>query len=225
MNVRTWWLACLLPGWVQAAGPLPPAHDDKTLDFSLRMARNESEFHYDTATADTTSKWLGLSLREKLSPRLTLGMFGGYAYATQTRRPLTAGIELDGYHAGFSLHAVILATPQAIIYGALDYTYQKMDNKSDAQTVVIDWSEPHAQLGAIFPLAKRMRFFGGGNYGYIDGEERASGTTNHTVSFKHDARVGGFLGIDIQTDIDGYVGLEAKSGLTRSAEIYFKRRY
>ena len=37
--------------------------------------------------------------------------------------------------------------------------------------------------------------------------------------------VGGFAGLDIQTDIDGYVGLEAKSGLARSVEIYFKRRY
>ncbi|MEK7207635.1 MAG: hypothetical protein AAB134_07125, partial [Pseudomonadota bacterium] len=84
---------------------------------------------------------------------------------------------------------------------------------------------PHAQLGVIVPLVKRLRFFGGGNYGYIDGEERASGTTNHTVGFKRDARAGGFLGLDLQTDIDGYVGLEAKSGLARSVEIYFKRRY
>jgi hypothetical protein len=225
MNVRAWWLLCLLPTWVQAAGPLPPLHDDKVLDFSLRMARVKSEFHYDTATADTTGKWLGLSVREKFSPHLTLGMFGGYAYVTQTRHPLTAGIELDGYHAGFSLHAVMIETPRVTLYGAMDYTYQKVDHKSDTQTVVIDWSEPHAQLGVIVPLAKRLRFFGGGNYGYIDGEERASGTTNHTVGFKQDARAGGFVGLDLQTDIDGYVGLEAKSGLARSAEIYFKRRY
>ncbi len=225
MKYRAWWLPWLFPAWVQAAGPLPPAHDDKTLDFSLRMARAKSEFRYDTFTTDTTSKWLGLSIREKFSPRLELGMFGDSAFVTQTHNPLIAGVELDGYHAGFSLHAVMLATPRATFYGALDYTYQKVDHKSDVQTVVIDWSEPHAQLGVIASLARRLRFFGGGNYGYIDGEERASGTTNHTVGFKHNARGGGFLGLDLQTDIDGYVGLEAKSGLARSVEIYFKHRY
>jgi len=219
------WVLWLFPALVQAAGPLPPPHDDKTLDFSLRMARAKSEFRYDTATADTTIKWLGLSVREKVSPRLELGMFGGYAYVTQYQHPLTAGMELDGYHAGFSLHAVLLATPQATLYGVLDYTYQKVEHKSDVQTVVIDWSEPHAQLGGIVPLAKRWRLFGGSNYGYIDGEERASGTTNHTVGFKRAARAGGFLGLDLQTDIDGYVGLEARSGLARGVEMYFKRRY
>ena len=39
------------------------------------------------------------------------------------------------------------------------------------------------------------------------------------------ACAGGFLGLDLNVDADGYVGIEAKTGVTRGAEIYFKRRY
>jgi hypothetical protein len=91
--------------------------------------------------------------------------------------------------------------------------------------VVIDWSESQAQLGAMVTLNRRFRMYGGGNYGYIDGEERASGAIDRTTNFERSARAGGFLGLDLNVDADGYVGVEAKTGLTRSAEIYFKRSY
>ena len=87
--------------------------------------------------------------------RVTLGMYGGYAWLTQTNNPVTAGIELDGFHAGFSLHGVLLEGQRASLYGALDYTYQKVDHKSDAQSVVIDWAQPQAQLGVMLTLAQK----------------------------------------------------------------------
>ncbi len=213
------------PWLVQAAGPLTPEDNSKGPDFSLRLARAKASFDYGAQAHDTTSRWLGVSLREKASEHITLGMYGGYAYVTQTTNPVTAGIELDGYHAGFSLHGVFIASQRASLFYALNYTYQKVDHQSDAQTVVIDWYEPQAQLGAIVTLKQKWRLYGGGSYGYIDGEERTSGTINRTTSISRDSRAGGFLGLDLNVDPDGYVGMEVKTGLTRGGEIYFKRRY
>lgn len=213
------------PWLANAAGPLVPEDNSQGPDFSLRLARAKAPFDYGVQAIDTASRWLGVSLREQASEHITLGMYGGYAYVTQTNNPVTAGIELDGYHAGFSLHAVLVTGQYATLFYALNYTYQKVDHKRDAQTVVLDWSEAQAQLGAIVTLNRKWRLYGGGSYGYIDGEERISGAINRTTNFERPARAGGFLGLDLNVDANGYVGVEAKTGLTRGAEIYFKRRY
>lgn len=219
-------LIFILPALVEAAGPLVPADNyNSTLDFSLRFARTKMPLDYGNRTSDTTSHWLGVSLREKASKRVTLGLYGGYAWLTQTNNPVTAGIELGGYHAGFSLHGVLLEGKRASLYGALDYSYQKMDHKSDTQTVVIDWVQPQAQLGAMLTLSRNWRLYGGGSYGKIDGEERATGSVNHTLSFERGAQSGGFLGLDLNVETDGYIGVEARSGLTRGVDIYFKRKF
>ena len=221
-------LGCLLlaiPVLAQAAGPLIPASADKTVDLSLRFASAKAPFDYGAQHYDTTSRWIGLSFREQTSERLTLGMYGGYAYVTQTGNPVTAGIELDGFHAGFSLHGILYAGRRTTLFYAGYYTYQKVDHKGDTQTVVMDWAEPQAQLGAIFIVTPGLRLYGGGSYGSIDGEERVSGTINRTTDFSRSARAGGFAGLDLNVETDGYVGVEFKAGLTRGGEIYFKRSY
>lgn len=220
--------ACLLftPLPAQAGDYMTPYERDRTVDVSLRFASAKSPLDYSDGHAyDTTSRWIGLTLREQMSSRLALGMYGGYAWVIQTGNPLTAGLELGGYHAGFSLDGVLFESRNAALYYALDYTYQKVDDKTDGQTVVLDWSAPRALLGASVAIAHGLRLYGGGGYGYIDGEERASGTVNHTIDFSRSSRAFGFLGLDLNVDPDGYVGIEADTGLTRRAEIYFRRRY
>ena len=218
-------LMMIVPVLADAAGPLTPLDRDAGPDLSLRFARAKMPLDYGGHAYDTNNRWIGLSLREKASQRVTLGMYGGYAYVTQTGNPVTAGMELDGFHAGFSLHGVMLENRRARLFYALDYTYQKVDHKGDTQTVVIEWSQPQAQLGAIVSLAPNFRLYGGGSYGRIDGEERASGTINRTTEISRAARGGGFLGLDLTTDPDGYVGVEVRYGVIRGGEIYFKRRY
>ena len=218
-------LLMIMPVLAEAAGPLTPDNRVESLDFSLRFTRAKMPLDYGGHAYDTNNRWIGLSLREKAGQRVTLGMYGGYAYVTQTGNPVTAGMELGGFHAGFSLHGVILENRRVSLFYALDYTYQKVDHTDDTQTVVIDWSQSQAQLGAIAALTQNFRFYGGGSYGRLDGEERASGTVNRTTAISRDARGGGFLGLDLNTDPDGYVGIEIRSGLIRGGEIYFKRRY
>lgn len=219
-------LVFILPALAEASGPLVPADNgNSALDFSLRFARTKIPLDYAGRTNDTTSRWFGFSLREKAGKRVTLGMYGGYAWLTQGNNPVTAGIELDGFHAGFSLHGVLLEGQRASLYGALDYGYQKADHKSDTQEVVINWTQSQAQLGGMLTLTRHWRLYGGGSYGKIDGEERASGSVNHTLSFERGAQSGGFLGLDLNVETDGYIGIEARSGLMRGIDIYFKRSY
>jgi len=148
------WLLMALPVLVEAAGPLTPDDRVESLDFSLRFARAKMPLDYGDRAYDTTSRWIGLSVRETAGRRVTLGMYGGYAYVTQTGNPVTAGMELDGFHAGFSLHGVILENRRVSLFYAIDYTYQKVDHKSDAQTVVIDWSQSQVVVGGAKIVSK-----------------------------------------------------------------------
>jgi hypothetical protein len=225
MRLAAFFSLMVLPMLAQAAGPLTPDDHALGMDFSLRFASATMPLNYNGLAHDTTSRLMGVSLRQEVSQHITLGMYGGYAYVTQSGNPVTAGLELDGYHAGFSWHGILFASQHASLFYALDYTYQKVDHPGESQTVVMDWSQPQAQLGAIVALTKYFRVYGGGSYGRIDGEERVSGATNLTTDFNRAARAGGFLGFDLNTDVDGYIGVELRSGLTRGAEIYFKRRY
>ncbi|MHB8535169.1 MAG: hypothetical protein ACYDBW_06975 [Sulfuricaulis sp.] len=218
-------LLLTMPALAQAAGPLIPADEEKSVDFSLRFASARAPFDYGAQNYDTTSRWIGISWRQKTSERLTLGMYGGTAYVTQSNNPVTAGLELDGYHAGFSLHGILYGGRRTTLFYAAYYTYQKVDHKDSTQTVVLDWSDARGQLGAIVTVSRRLRLYGGGNYGYIGGQERVSGTIDRTTDFRRAARAGGFLGLDIKVDTDGYVGVEANTGLARGGQIYFKRSY
>lgn len=219
-------LLMILPTLAEGAGPITPSDNQaSTLDFSLRFARHKIPLEYDNRVQDSTNRWLGISLREKAGQRVTLGMYGGYAYLTQTNNPVTAGKELDGYHAGFTVHGLLLEGQRASLYGSLEYVYQKMDHKNDTQTVVIDWAQSQAQIGVMVNLVRSWRLYGGGTYGKIDGEERASGLVNHTLPFERGAKSGAILGLDLNVETDGYIGIEARSGLVRSGEIYFKRRF
>ncbi len=219
------WLLLVWPTLVAMADPLTPEDTNNSLDFSLHFTNAEAPFDYGGQSYDTTSRRIGVSWREKTSEHVTLGMYGGYAYVTQMNNPATAGLQLDGYHVGFSLQGILLGGQRASLIYSVTYTYQKVDHKSDTQTVVIDWSESQAQLGTIIALTKKLRLYGGGSYGYIKGQERANGTITHTTDISRDARAGGFLGIDWNVDPDGYIGVEASAGLTRGGEIYFKRSY
>ena len=214
------------PLLVEGAGPMtPPDSQASSLDFSMRFARQKIPLEYANRIQDSTSRWLGVNLREKAGRRVTLEFFGGYAFLTQTNNPLTAGVELDGYHAGFALHALLAEGRRASLYGSVEYIYQQVEHDSETQTVEIEWVQPQAEIGVIVNLAGPWRSYGGGTYGKIDGEERASGSVSHTLSFERGARSGGFLGLDLNVETDGYIGIEARSGLVRSFEIYFKRRF
>jgi hypothetical protein len=215
----------MLPQNLPASGPLPPPEDDRSLGFDLRFARNENRLDYGGVNVDTVTQWIGVSWRERYGRRVHLGMFGGYAYTTQTNNPSTAGLELDGYHVGLSLLLSLWERKRATLFTAFDYTYERVDHDEENRHIDIDWHYPRAQLGAIFSLGQGWRFYGGADVGKIDGTERESGTINRTRQFERDTQVGAFGGLDFNLEQDGYVGIELRSGINGGGEIYFKRRF
>ena len=117
------------------------------------------------------------------------------------------------------------ADPTAISAQPPDYQFHHGQGADSLLQLSGNWTQAQAQLGGILALARHWRLYGGGSYGKVDGEERASGSVNHTLSFERGAQSGGFLGLDLNVETDGYIGVELRSGLMRGGEIYFKRRF
>jgi len=222
-----WGWLLFMPAVAQAARPLIPDEIDQTLDFSLYFTGSKTPFDYsDGNSYDTRYQMLGMEFRQKMVSKLQLGAHLGYTWLTQNNNPLTSGIELSGYHAGLSLYGGIFESKRASLYYVFDYTYQQVDHSNNNQSVTIEWGEPTALLGASVMTGSRLRLYGGGGYGRIDGQERASGDVSHTTDFSRSARAFGFLGLDLNLGpSNGYIGIEAGAGLNQSARIYFKQNY
>lgn len=200
-------------------------HFDRPLDFSLYATQRKSEWNYGATIPHTTTKWLGVTWRERYGERFHLGIFGGYAFLTQTGNAVTAGQELDGYHVGISADVTLFRRGPIDAFITTAYTYQNVKHDGGQQDVKITWHEPSAALGAGIRLHPQVRLYGGANYGYVEGEQRVSGTTNQTTDFERKPKTGGFAGLEVLLDPGGYIGIGVQSGANRGAGIYFGRQY
>lgn len=215
-------LAAALPVPAQEwGGP----YTERPLDFSVRFARQELELERAGARIDSTLDRVGIAWRERFGERLRLGLFLDYASLTQENRPLTAGLELTGYYAGVSLDADLARLGPAALFLQASLAYLRLDDDTPDQSIVLSWTEPAARLGLRAPLGGRLRGYAGVRYGVIDGEERLRGSTNETRSLAEEDRVGGFAGLELALERDGYIGVTAASGPDRTVGIYFGRDF
>lgn len=198
---------------------------DRPLNFSLTLSTRSYDLDYGGSTIDTSVDRVTASWRERYGERLQLGFFGGPAYLTQTNNTATSGHELNGYHAGLSLDIDLWRARSMDAFFSAVWLYQKVDHDASGQRVTIATSEPGVRLGTGVSVVPNLRFHGGFRYGGIRGEQRLSGTMNETRTVRESRQGGGFAGIELTLDRDGYVGLDAHSGTDRGVGISFGRYF
>jgi opacity protein-like surface antigen len=229
--VHSWlWPTAILalvlgPDAALATGPLPP-HDDRATEygFSLQGGRADTVWRMDGSTVDSEIQTTGILIRQRFSDIVHLGMLGGYTTLTQTNNPNTAGLKPTGYYAGVLIDVDILTRQHVSVFGGVGYTYSRVEQSENSQSVELTWGEWRARLGGSVG-AGPFRLFGGVSYGTVDGTERLTGTISQTTRFENDSSGGGFLGVDLRVDKNGYVGLEGRSGLDDGWLLYFRHRF
>jgi hypothetical protein len=221
--VRWLFLPCLFLSAVAMADAYP--YTERPLDFSLYLSHHTLALDYTGSRVDTSVDRIGITWRERFGDSLQLGLVGGYSFLTQSNNPPDAGQELDGYHAGFSLDLDLVrrARGGVSLHGA--WLYQKVDHSDAAQQVDISWREPWLELRADAAVGRWLRVYGGVRYGAIDGTQRLSGTLNETRSVTETDRTGGLVGVQLELERNGYIGVDAASGPVRRTEVYFGRRF
>lgn len=198
---------------------------DRPPDFSFSLSHHTMDLDYGGSRIDTTVDRIGVAWRERFGERLQLGLAGGYSFLTQSNNPPLAGRELSGYHAGMLLDLDLLSYERGgvSLHGA--WLYQKMDDDNGMQQVVISWREPSASLRATARIGDALLVYGGARYGVIDGTQRLTGTINETRKISQTDRVGGFVGVQLNLEDNGYIGAAAAAGFDRYTGVYFGRRF
>lgn len=216
-------LALLLAPGAASAGEWGATYVERPLDFTARLGRQKLDL--EGVAGATTIDRIGVGWRERYGARLELGLSVDYVALTQENTAITAGRELTGYDAGLSLDADLLRVGPAALFLRATLSYLRVDDEDPDQSLVISWTEPAVRLGVRGPLGAGVRAYAGVRYGLIDGEERLRGAANATRALEEDQRVGGFAGLELALERNGYVGVAAESGPDRMFGIYFGRQF
>jgi hypothetical protein len=223
-------LACLiLLGIVSplanAAAPTP-GMNEQSFDFALSFGRTKTEFAYsDSSKANSTIEFVEISWYERVAPGIDIGLHLGKTFLDQTGRSTTVGVEPDGAHGSVGLRATLFETSWVQPFMHALYTYRRVENNDNGQSVVLSWYEPQVRLGVITLPWNRLRVYGGASWSSIDGRERIKGATPSTTDFERKSAVDGFFGVDLAVEESGFVGVEARAGDNRGVEFYFRKRY
>jgi hypothetical protein len=220
-------IALGLPILAGAAGPPPEPSDRQYLDFAVPFSRTSASFDYADGTAtDVTLRRVGLTWYERMLPRLELGLFGGLVFLGQADRAAHAGLEPDGYYAGLALRGVLAETSLLQLFVHAQYSYQRLRDDNGQRAVRMSWDQPQAQLGVAIRPGGLLHVYGGAVWTAIEGQERlSSAAATTTTRFDARRRTGGFVGLDLSVEPDGYVGMELRSGTERGGMVYFKKRF
>lgn len=197
---------------------------ERPLDFSLYLSRAETDFDYAGQAVPTRVSRIGVHWRERYAP-LWIGLIGGYSYVTQSQHAPAAGLELGGYHAGFSVEAELYQTPTLGLTFDAGWLYERVDEQTNGDEVELAWRIPWARLLARWRVAPRADVYGGIRYDAIEGEERLRGAARSTRDIERDADTAAVIGIQLRLDANGYVMLEGYDSATRSVALSFGRRY
>jgi hypothetical protein len=208
-----------------AAGPPTALEGGSSLDVGVHFSQLRNDFEYRSGEIPTRVEQISLSWREAFSPRVLLGLHGGYSFATQNDNPLTSGLELDGYHAGLAIN-VDLTPPSTSVRLLADatFTYQQVRHESSSQTVEIDWHETRLGAWALFPLGASFQIVAAARYGWTDGQQRASGVVDSSNDFEQ-RQAGAVGGFNLNDGQRGSVGILGYKGLDQGWEAYFKRQF
>lgn len=218
-------LALALFAGAAAADDRPDLYSARPLDFSLQFSHHNVNLDYSGLEVDSELDRITFAWRERFGERLQLGLAGGYAWVTQRNNPATAGRELDGYHAGFLLDLDLFRGERVDAFVNAAWLYQKVEDDDGSQKVALTSREPSARLGARLALSENGRVYAGWRYGRIDGEQRLSGTLDETRTVKQTREAGGFAGLRLRVERDGYIGIAVESGSDRSVALYFGRHF
>lgn len=166
----------------------------------------------------------GLSWQQVAASYLQVGVLAGYTAVTQTGRPLTAGMRLEGYHAGLVVRGLAWPRPFLQVLIETRYVYYHVKDTLAGQNVALDWQETEIAGGGIWYPLDSLRLFGSLHYGALDRQERAYGTMNHTLDFNTN-KGGGAVGLEFSVDPSGDIGVQRSWGLHDGFTIYFQRRW
>jgi hypothetical protein len=194
-------------------------------EFEVFLKREVSDWRLEGGhRVETRINRLGMQISDHVTGGLWIGIHGGYLSMSQSGNPATQGMDLGGWFLGTSGRWRFLEAGPVALSLLGQYTYNDADSSLDNQRTRYSWHHYGAGLESAFRLdAVQLRL--GVDYSAVDGDEKASGPVQRTLSLSEDESVTSRAALDLFVDPTGWITFQVESGGRRGAGIWFARRY
>jgi hypothetical protein len=217
-------LSCLCVAQAAAASlaiGVPPGG----IGVDLHLARDEIELVDTTVEPDTRLSRVGITLTETVGDELSIGLLLGYASASQTDQPLTAGMRFTGNYLGVNVHGGIPLGGRLRIGLMGQFLYHWMSDDLEDLRVELEWAQADAALTLQAQLAPILTAYAGPLWSTIEVDQKSRGDVNATTEFVNRRESGGVFGLLLEVDYRGWIGLEARRGPFDGVALSFQRRF
>lgn len=201
----------------------PPLHAEP-LHLALYGQRSDMKLRSGGADVDTSVSRLGLVITGIYSPQLEASLDLGHANLTQTGNPATQGMNLAGQYGGVAVRFWPLRSHPFDVWVQGDYGMQSVSGSAGGQDTEITWYDGGLTAGLVVHLG-RIDLHGGARHGSLSGDEVANGNLIYTRGIELNNRTTSWIGVDLQVDPGGTIGVVFESGGRSGVSVRFARRF
>jgi len=192
-------------------------------DFSLSLSNSDIDLQTDQRRVASSLDRISIRVLTQIESHLQLGFIVGSSSLSLDNDPLTAGVNLSGYHAGLLMRSAIGRNPQIGLHA--NYIYQETKNETGTQAITLSWYEWSAGIFGKIILGQQLVLRAGWALQDVDARRRATGTSNDTQRLKLSSDSQGQLGIAWLVRSGGRVSLMLQRDSYRRAEFRFSRKF
>jgi len=193
------------------------------VDFSLQLSQADLLLHYDDLDHDANVERVGVVVFDTTDPYLHYGFLAGSSRLTLDNDPLLAGLSLDGYHAGLALRGGFGRNPRLDLQA--QYLYQDVKDSAADSEVTVTWHEWRAEMLAGLRLGSPLTLVAGLTYVNLDAQLRITGNDARTRNMREETGTEKRLGLELNLENSGRVGLHIQRGVFDSISLIFARAF
>jgi hypothetical protein len=111
------------------------------------------------------------------------------------------------------------------MFSRLAYRYNQVSADVEDQSVEWTWHQGEIGLSTQTYVSDHISIGLGVNYITINGVETASGATNQRLDFKAKDSLTGHIGLQLELDRTGQIGVEFRTGSIQGGRLIFQRDF
>jgi hypothetical protein len=192
-------------------------------DFSLLFSNSDIDLQASDSKHLVSLDRISITVFSIIEPQLEFGFITGSSNLSLDNDAASAGMSLNGYHAGLAMRRYLGRNPQIGFHA--HYLYQETKNETATQSATLSWHEWAAGISGVIILGSQLELNAGWAHHDIDARRRATGIINETQSLQLESGSQAQLGIAWLVHGGGRVGLSLQRGSYQQIEFRFSQKF
>ncbi|MGD8926886.1 MAG: hypothetical protein PVG20_08535, partial [Thioalkalispiraceae bacterium] len=191
----------------------------------LHLQVIDTDLLFEGTVRPTEINSIDFVLREQLGNRLDGALLFGYLNTLQTDNPLFAGQDLGGEYIGLDLRIQLIDASVFKMFSRVAYRYNEVSADVADQKVEWTWHQGELGLDTRTYITNNVFIGLGANAITINGVEKATGATDQSLDFKAKDSLTGHIGLQLELDRTGQIGVEFRTGSIQGGRLIFQRDF